>query len=90
MTSFKPALLKLFPLVTSFLVLVAFVGVAWGDGMCSAKCVCFVFRTKAAVKCMVQYGQALPETLWIHYAFDFELIFGCCTFRNLLLLPDFS
>lgn len=38
---------------------------------------------------MRQHGQALPETPLIHYAFDFKLRFSHCTFKNLLLLPNF-
>lgn len=32
----------------------------------------------------------VAKTTWIYLVFDFEWIFGCCTFRQLLLLSDIS
>lgn len=34
-------------------------------------------------------GQALPETHWLLYTFDFHLIFGPFAVRNILLLSKF-
>lgn len=50
----------------------------------------------AHVACSKSYGEVthcyvgwteLPETLQIHYVFDYELMSGHCTFGNILLLP---
>ena len=38
---------------------------------------------------MVQHRRRLPETLCVHYRFEFELIFGHCAFGDLSLLAQF-
>lgn len=48
-----------------------------------------VFITNATVVRVIQHGQVPPGTPWIHYTFDCELKFGCCTLREHLLLPVF-
>lgn len=36
----------------------------------------------------MQHGRALPQTPWVHCTFGFEFTSDCCTFKNLLLLPN--
>lgn len=38
--------------------------------------------------CVVQQRANAARTPWGHYVFDFELIFGCCRFRDLLLFSN--
>lgn len=54
------------------------------DWYCRARC--YVFRTQTAVQAPDATQVSADRNSWIH--FDFELIFGHCTFRNLLLLPN--
>lgn len=57
--------------------------------MPSARCTCCRFKTKVAVKWCdtTQHWQVLPETPQTHYVFDSGLVFGCFSFKNLLLFP---
>lgn len=57
--------------------------------MHSAKCVCRVFGAKALViLCDPPWERATGISRMLRML-DFEFIFGCCAFRNLLLLPSF-
>lgn len=54
-----------------------------------SKCTCCVLGAKALVNFWVHLRWILLETPQSYYPLDFELIFGCCTFRNFLLLHTF-
>lgn len=45
-----------------------------------------MFTTKET---QTAFTQELAETPEIHVEFEFELVFGCCALRHLLLLPSF-
>lgn len=68
---------------------IAFVGIDRHADMRSAKCICGVFRTKAAVKLHNPTRTALPEIPHTYYTFDFELIFGDYILKAFLMLPFF-
>lgn len=53
------------------------------------KCAHCVFRTQAAVNPRMPHGWTLPETFQIHHTLHLEIIFGHCTFKNLLPSPNF-
>lgn len=53
--------------------------------------VCWVFRTMAAVKCQHTIQGALQSSsCWGLYAFDCELVFGCCMFSFSRLPHSFT
>lgn len=66
-----------------------FISILWPDGKLSAKCTCYIFRTKAMGKLCDTIRINAAINAWVRYVFDFELIIGCGIHQNVLYLQVF-
>lgn len=63
----------------------------WPPRWPTCRKLCVVHPNSGSQWChALHHGRGLPETLWIHYMFDVDSIFGFCMLGNATLLPHFS